>query len=112
MFNKKASMDMELWKQWPEMISVATVILGFLVAASIQNFLISYIIIVLSGFITGRLIFKKKGKQPLFPFFIIIIFFALGYVLGSIMANRILVILFFVLGASISYYFHKKRYIN
>ena len=101
-----------LWKQWAETFFIILLLLGFVVSLSIQSAILNYVVIFCAGLMTGRTIFKKKGKQPLFPFFLIIIGFLLGYTLGSFAFSKKIIIFLFIVGSIISYYIHKKEYIK
>ena len=101
-----------LWEQWPELFFFILLVIGLIISISIQNAFLSYTIIFCVGLMAGRFIYMKIGKQPLFPFFLIAIGFLVGYVLGSVQFNRKLITFLFILGALISYYVHKKKYIK
>ncbi len=100
-----------LWKAWAEVFFIILLVVGFLISLSIQSTALNYTVIFCAGLMIGRTIFMKKGKQPLFPFFLIIIGFLFGYTLGSVIVNRKIVALLFIIGGVISYYLHKKGYI-
>jgi len=100
-----------IWKSWPETIGIFLLVIGVIVALSIQSAWINYVVICLGGLIFGRVIFTKKGKQPLFPFFLIVIAFLIGYLIGSIMFNKVYITALFIITTIISYQFHKKGYI-
>ena len=100
-----------VWKSWPEIIGLLLLIIGFVVALSISSIWISYTIIFLAGLLAGRVIYKKKGNQPLFPFMLIIIIFLVGYLLGSFMFNRVLLLVTFIISIVLSYKIHKEKYI-
>ena len=107
-----ADIGESFWKQWGEIFFVILLIVGFLVAISIKIPLLAYIIIFCTGLMAGRIIFQKFGKRPLFPFFLIIIGFLFGYLLGSFNFNKIVITILFVIGVIFSYYIHKKGYIH
>jgi len=101
-----------LWKNWAEVVAFMFLIIGFLVAISLESAAFVYIVIFLSGVLAGRYYFSKIRKQPLFPFFLIIIGLLIGYVIGSFNANRVIVVLLFFSGWVASHYIHKKGYIR
>ena len=111
--NKKAAGEM-FWINWAEMFFVLLIIIGFIISITIRNSFLSYIVIICAGLMGGRLIAKKIKKQPLFPYFLIVLGFLVGFLLGSftIEINRILLIVLFVIGGIASYYIHKKGYIK
>jgi len=102
---------LSVWKSWPEMLFFVLLVIGFIVAVSMQNASFIYIVIFIAGLFAGRYYFTKIGKQPLFPFFLILIGFLVGYMIGSFVANRKVVIFLFFLGWVISHIAHKKGYI-
>jgi len=112
--NKKAMADIGvvLWKQWAEVFFVILLMIGFLIAVSIKSVAMNYIVIFLAGMMAGRLVYEKKGKQPIFAFFLIIVGFLFGYMLGSFAVNKKLIVIFFIIGSLTSYYIHKKGYIK
>ena len=100
------------WKNWVEVAAFSVLLIGFLFAVSMNNAFFVYIVIFVAGLLAGRYYFSKIGKQPLFPFFLIMIGFLVGYVMGTINANRKAVIILFFIGWIISHYAHKKGYIH
>ena len=112
--NKKAMADIGaiFWKQWAEVFFVILLMIGFLIAISIKSATMNYTVIFLAGMMAGRLIYEKKGKQPIFAFFLITVGFLFGYMLGSFTVNKKLIVLFFIAGSLVSYYIHKKGYIK
>ncbi|MBW2978115.1 hypothetical protein KY331_04685 [Candidatus Woesearchaeota archaeon] len=112
--NKKAMVDIGtvLWKQWAEVFFIILLLIGFLIAVSIKSAAMNYVVIFLGGLMAGRLLYEKKGKQPIFAFFLIIVGFLFGYMLGSFAVNKKLIVIFFIAGTLASYYIHKKGYIK
>lgn len=112
--NKKAMADMAtaVWQQWAEVFFIILLLIGFLMAISIKSYIMHYIVIFLAGMMAGRLIYEKKGKQPVFAFFLIIVGFLFGYMLGSFSINKKMIVFFFIIGSLASYYIHKKGYIK
>jgi ABC-type multidrug transport system permease subunit len=104
--------DELFWKSWGELSALAVLLVGFIVAISLDSALFVYIVIFLSGIFAGRYYFLKIGRQPLFPFFLIIIGFLFGYVLGTFAASRKLVVFLFFAGWVVSHIAHKKGYLN
>ena len=98
-----------IWKDWAEVLGLILLLFGFIFSISMNSALFVYIVIFLSGLLAGRYYFLRIGRQPLFPFFLIIIGFLLGYVLGSFAANRKLVIFLFFFAWIISHVAHKKK---
>ena len=100
-----------VWKQWAEIGFLFLLLVGFIFAISINSAAIIYVVIFLAGVFAGRYYLSKIGRQPLFPFFLIIIGFLFGYMLGAFAANRKVVALLFVIGWIASHIAHKKGWI-
>jgi hypothetical protein len=96
-------------EQWVERFALLFIVLGFLMSILLRNSVFILVTVTIAGFICGRIFYLKRFKEHIFPFIIIISFFLIGYVAGSFSANRILVIILFILGFGISYYLHLKN---
>lgn len=101
-----------LQEYWVELIATFFLALGLLIALLMRTAFMAYMIIVLSGFLAGRISSVKKMKEPIFPFVIIILAFILGYTLASLKASRIVIIVLFFVSAVVSYYLHKNKIIG
>ena len=101
------------FKSWAEFFFFVLMIIGFIVALWATSFsaVISYIVVFLSGMIGGRLLYDRKKKLA-FPYYIIIIGFIIGYVIGTYYGSRRVVIILFILGILLSYHLHNKGYIK
>ena len=101
------------FKSWAELFFFAVMIMGFIVSLWATSFsaVISYIVIFLSGMIGGKLLYERRKKLT-FPYYIIIIGFLIGYVIGTYYGSRKIVIILFVFGLLLSYHLHKKGYIR
>jgi len=101
------------FKSWAEFFFFVLMVIGFLVALWATSFsaVISYIVVFLSGMIGGRLLYERKRKLT-FPYYIIIIGFIIGYVIGTFYGSRKVVIILFILGILFSYHLHNKGYIR
>lgn len=100
--------NLKLQDQWAELTALFFVVMGFMLSALLRTPAISYLAVLLSGFLAGGIYFNERYKQPIFPFILIILGFLVGYVTGSFWTNRFWTIIFFVIGAFISYYLHRK----
>ena len=102
------------YTSWPEMFFILLIIIGFILSIFIRNAIFSYVIVFAVGLMTGRLIGMRMKKKPMFPYFLIILGFLIGFLLGSftIQINRILLIIIFIIGVGISYYVHRKGYLK
>lgn len=101
------------FKSWAELFFFAVMIMGFIVSLWATSFsaVISYIVVFFSGMIGGKLLYERRKKLT-FPYYIIIIGFLIGYVIGTYYGSRKIVIILFVLGLLLSYHLHKKGYIR
>ena len=106
-WNKNGIIDLSAW--WVELICFVVLVVGFLFSITLQSAVISYVVILLFGLLAGRLIYYKKYS---FPFYLIGFALLLGYVLGTRYGQWKLVILFFLLGAAISYYLHAEGWLE
>ena len=111
--SKKAAGEM-FWIAWAEMFFILLIIIGFIISIVIRNAVLSYIVIIAVGLMAGRLIGLRIRKKPLFPYFLIVLGFLIGFLLGTftINVNRILLIIVFIIAGVASYYIHKKGYIK
>ncbi|MCH8003494.1 MAG: hypothetical protein IH934_02585 [Nanoarchaeota archaeon] len=101
------------FRSWAEFFFFVVMIIGFIVALWATSFsaVISYIVVFLSGMIGGRLLYERKKKLTI-PYYIIIIGFMIGFLIGTIYGSRKVVIILFVLGILLSYHLHNKGYIR
>lgn len=101
------------FKSWAEFFFFVLMVIGFIVSLWATSFsaVISYIVVFLSGMIGGGLLYERKKKLK-FPYYIIIIGFLIGYVLGTYYGSRIVIVVLFILGILFSYHLHNKGYIR
>lgn len=98
---------------WVEIYFLFMLIMGYFMALNIKVGIINYIVIFLSGFIFGRLLYSRRREG-----FITIIFVMCGYILGYLygikMGNgsKLAVVLFFIIGNYVSYQLHKEKIIT
>ncbi|MBU0615769.1 MAG: hypothetical protein KJ601_06770, partial [Nanoarchaeota archaeon] len=94
---------MSFHKNWAEVLFFSLLVIGFVVSLLAGSAVISYLIIFLIGMMAGRLMFERKGKLK-FAYYLIIIGFLIGYILGAFYGSRNIMIILFVLGGLLSYY--------
>ena len=101
------------FKNWAEFFFFVIMIIGLIVALWATSFsaVISYIVVFLSGMIGGRLLYERK-KKLIFPYYIILAGFLIGYVIGTYYGSRKVVIILFVLGILFSYHLYNKGYVR
>ena len=99
----------KLEEQWAETFAVFFLALGFIVSVLIKSPYYSYLSVFLGGFISARLYYFKRFKEPILPFILIIVGFFFGYLAGSIWVSRLAVFVSYSIGFGVSYYLHKKK---
>lgn len=107
--NKKAKMSTE---HWAEIVSLALLVVGLILSLLSDAAIISYIIIFLCGIFVGRIYYLRRTEVG-FPFYMIVVFFLVGYVIGVRVRDRGIIIIclaLFALGVYIGRYIHMKRY--
>ena len=97
----------EFHRNWMELFFVVLMIVGVLIALAAPSAAISYVIIFLAGIFSGRLIYEKRSKIQL-PYFLIIISFVIGYLIGVYYGSRRVIIALFVVGAVLGYKLYEK----
>ncbi|PIN73592.1 hypothetical protein COV20_05200 [Candidatus Woesearchaeota archaeon CG10_big_fil_rev_8_21_14_0_10_45_16] len=98
--------------QWPEVFTFFLLVLGFLISVFVRSAAFSYITIFFAGAVAARGFYMRRYKEPILPFILLIIGFLIGYLAGSIWANRFLALLLFLIGFGLSYYLHLKKIIT
>ncbi|MFW6014429.1 MAG: hypothetical protein ACOCZQ_02095 [Nanoarchaeota archaeon] len=103
-----------VYKDWAEIVSIFLLIIGFLISITAKTLFLAYLILIICGFLVGR-VFYFRGKNVKFPFFLIVAFFIIGYFIGMKTMDRggffICFTLFFI-GAYAGYILHKRRYLT
>ena len=93
------------WVDWPEIISFILLVIGFFVAIFADSAVIAYTLILLAGFMGGRIWFRIKLNMKV-PWSIILMGFLVGFLLGSRYGDPKAIVLFYIFGIVISYYLH------
>ena len=94
MFNKKANFS----GYWAEYLFVILVIVGFFLSATINNVIVMYLVAYIIGFHCGILTYTNLKKTRTFPIWLIIGGLLIGFLFGSYNANKISILILFVLG--------------
>lgn len=105
-------MDLKWSKKWGEILTLLFLVLGFIISVLLQSALISYLSIVVAGFLAGRIYYIKRYKEPILPFVFIILGFLVGYLIGSIWVNRIMILILFAITFWGSYYLHVHKIVT
>jgi len=98
---------MAIDKNWAEFLIVVVLVAGFLLAITSKTAAVIYAIALLSGFFLGRVIYETR-KGPTIPVALITAGFVVGYLLGTIYGNRLVVLLLFVVGMLLGYILHER----
>ncbi|MFH0979230.1 MAG: hypothetical protein V1837_08100 [Candidatus Woesearchaeota archaeon] len=106
--NKKA---VNFYKDWAEILAGVLLVLGFILALTTGSKVMSYLVITLCGMMFGRLWHKYK-KNFQFTWFLVILGFIIGYLLGNYYGSTYTTITLFLVGIMISYYMHDKKIIK
>ena len=101
----------QLDKNWMEFWSAVLMILGLVLALFTSSAVINYLLIFVSGMFAGRIIYERQHKI-IFPYYVIIAAFLIGYLIGMRYGNGYAVIMLFAAGAIISFQMFKKELIR
>jgi len=96
------------FKSWPEFFFFVLMVIGVIVSLAAPSAIISYFIIFVSGMMAGRILYFRKHNLH-YAYFLIIVGFLIGYVIGSYYGSRKIVVLLFVIGGFLSYYLYKNK---
>lgn len=86
-------------------------VLGFLFSLLTPSAVLSYALIFTVGMAGGRLMFERKNRLT-FPYYLMLIGFLIGYLLGAFYGNRNIMVLLFIIGGFLSYYLHDSGIIR
>ena len=108
---KKGVLDM--MSMWVEYVALSVLFTGFFISMSSGAAFLSYLVIFLSGLLTGRILFQQRKALP-FKYYILMFVFLIGYILGTYVSfgSRKVIVIVFILSNILSYYIHDKKYIK
>ena len=98
-------------ENWPEIISFILLVIGFFVAIFARSAVIAYTLIVLAGFMGGRIWFRVKTGLKV-PWSIILMGFLVGFMIGARYGDKRMIVIFYIFGITVSYYLHNKGIIK
>ncbi|MFH1439324.1 MAG: hypothetical protein ABIG89_02080 [Candidatus Woesearchaeota archaeon] len=110
MLKQKKANFFDLQERWVEITSIFLLIVGFIVALWSRSAVVTYMVILLSGVISGRGLMSRKYSHK-FYYFMIIIAYLIGFVLGSFYGKTKYILVLFILGAYIGYVLHSRDWI-
>ncbi|HLF54759.1 MAG TPA: hypothetical protein VI612_03495 [Candidatus Nanoarchaeia archaeon] len=102
---------MELALDWPEFWAVVFMVVGFAFALFSDNLVVAYIVVFLMGLLFGR-VWHRGKKTNRVPLFLSIIFFLLGFMIGSLFASLQVIVLLMLAGVVLGYWLHEKGIIH
>lgn len=103
---------MDPYMDWPEMMGVVFLVLGFGLALFSQNWVILYLVMFFAGMAFGAAYFRCKKKSAKTPAFIMFMFCIIGLLLGTLFAKTQMVVLMIVAGTIVGYWLHDKGIIH
>lgn len=104
-------MRISYWAHWAEYFTILLMIIGFLIAITLDSMWLNYVVIFLAGMMTGRLLYARK-RMTKFTHYLIVVGFLVGYLIGSYSYSRKIIAIIFVGSSILSYYLHAKGYIE
>ncbi len=104
-------MAVKYWLDWPEIIGFILLVIGFFAAVISGSAVIAYTLVLMAGFMGGRIWFTVKQKFKA-PWSIILMGFLVGFMLGSRYGNKKVIVLFYIIGILVSYYLHNSGIIK
>lgn len=106
LYKKGAGAGFKFYENWAELFFVVCLVIGFIIAVITTSAVVTYTIAFLLGLGLGRYIEIRKYRLG---YYLIVLGFLVGYVIGSRYGSLKVVILLFVLGTVISYYAHERK---
>lgn len=109
--NKKADFVID---NWAEISALGLLVIGLIISLLVDSAVVSYAVIFLCGGIIGRLYCMRKNRLHA-PFYIIVIGFLLGYIIGAYINKRgyvIVILIFFAFGLYFGNLAVKKKLIR
>jgi hypothetical protein len=103
--NKKG---ISFYESWAELVAFSLLIIGLIVSLVSGSKVMSYFVITLCGMMFGRLWYRHKHNFK-FTWFLIIVGFLMGYLLGNMYGSGYTITLLFLAGIIVSYYLHNKQ---
>lgn len=99
------------FRNWGEFLFFVLLVIGFLLSLLAPSAVISYIMVFVVGIMSGRLLYERKNKL-VFPYYLIIIGFIIGYILGAYYGDKMTILTLYVLGTFAGYQLYNKGIIH
>lgn len=101
--SKKAVYNLFFYENWPELFAIILLFIGAIIALASGSALMSYIIIFISGMISGKAWWDHRKNYKL-GLSLMIFGFLIGFTIGAIYGKKLLIFLFFIAGNLIGYH--------
>ena len=120
MHGKDKMKAINLIDDWPEVLSLIVLIIGFIVSLLSGSAVVSYIIIFFCGSAFGRFWWKRKTSTRA-PWVLVMIGFLIGFLLGTYFielfikppyGSKGIIAILFLGSIALSYYLHEKNIIK
>ena|SRR3989338_2944427 len=99
------------FESWAELFFLILLVIGFLLSLAAPSAVLSYLMIFACGMMSGRIWYEQRDNFKS-PFFLIVMGFLIGYLIGTRYGNWIILVILFILGGIASYYLHKNKIIH
>ena len=97
----------EVEKSWMEFFFLLIAAIGLIFAWIVPSAMVGYALVFVSGYFAGRVLYQRR-TNIIFPFYIIVAGFLIGYLIGMQYGNRIIAAVLYIAGAVLSYHLHSK----
>ena len=97
-----------LFRDWAQFFFFVLMIAGIIIALAAPSAVISYMVIFISGMMAGRVMYWRQ-KRFHFAYYIVMVGFLIGYLIGTYYGSRKVIVILFALGAFLSYYLYDKK---
>ncbi|MBS3137671.1 hypothetical protein J4232_04515 [Candidatus Woesearchaeota archaeon] len=97
-------------EQWPELFSLFLLVVGFVVALFSKSAAITYIMIIVCGLVSGRMLFFRKYRMKML-FYMVTAAFLIGFIIGSFYGETRYIVVFYIIGNYVGYFLHKEAYL-
>lgn len=97
--------------EWAEIMAVLFLLFALIISTLSDAAIVTYFIIAACGIVVGRINYTRKLIKD-FPFYLIVMGFLLGFILGIAITGRgniLLTIILFIIGIWVGQLLHKKR---
>ena len=97
----------EVESKWMEFFFLVLAAIGLVFALIVPSAIIGYALVLSSGYFAGRVLYQRQNNI-VFPFYVIVAGFLIGYLIGIQYGNRITAAVVYIGGAVLSYQLHSK----